>query len=114
MFYLRTRRCACVCRVWSVCVQFWELRRLPMLHVGWQPAVRTVRRMAPRGSVPSRFISTFRLNARARALRRASLPVLCEPSDSHRQFSPLYTLLLLGGVLYNLHRVEGRELAVVK
>ena len=91
------------------CVQFWELRRLPMLHVGWQPAVRTARRMALRGSVPSRFISTFRLNARARALRRASLPVLCEPSDSHRQFSPL-----LGGVLYNLHRVEGRELAVAK
>jgi len=72
-------------------VQFWELRRLPMLHVGWQPAVRTARRMAPRGSIPSRFISTFRLNARARALRRASLPVLCEPSDSHRQFSPLYS-----------------------
>ena len=77
-------------------MQFWEWRRLPMFHVGWQPAVRTARRMAPRGSVPSRFISTstFRLNARARArtLRRASLPVHCEPSDGHRQFSPLYSL----------------------
>jgi len=69
-------------------VQFWELRRLPMLHVSWQPAMRTARRMAPRGSIPSRCISTF------------------QPS------SILPTLL--GGVLYNLHRVEGRELAVAK